>query len=193
MTEQTGVIQAINTKPVAGGKLAYDIIVAGTAFGVGLYAPKASVGDYVKFEIDDSRGYKNVARGTLKVSRNKPPAEAVAQAEATKPAVSSTGVSFDARQDIISRQAAMNTAIEFMKVAQSTEALGLPADAKGKGQKLAALEDMLFKYTQEFYERNTGTSFKDISPVKSGSSTAEAVHSPAPAVAEVKAEDDSWE
>lgn len=159
----TGVIQEIRKKQVAGGKNAYDIVVAGKAYGNGLYPPKASEGDYVKFEVDNSRGYDNVARGTLKVNRNKPPAEAVAEAEATAPQKNSAGASFDARQDVISRQAAANTAVAFMAVAAQADALGLPK-TDTKGQRIAALEAMLQKYTEQFYEANTGVKFKSIAP-----------------------------
>lgn len=162
MSEITGVVQDIVTRDVAGGKKSYDIVVAGQKYGAGLYAPKCSVGDYVKFELDESRGYKNVGRNSLKVSKNKPPAEAVAVAEATS-RKSSTGASFDTRQDTISRQAAMNTAIQFMVLAAGQDALGLPA-ASAKGKRIEVLESMLVKYTQEFYEKNTGVKWKDIAP-----------------------------
>lgn len=163
MSEMTGVVQEVKSKPVAGGKTAYDIVVAGQAYGVGLYAPKCKVGDYVKFEIDDSRGYKNVARNSLKVSANKPPAEAVAEAQATAPKVSTTGGSFDTKQDTISRQSAANTAVAFMGLLSANEALGLPK-ADAKGQRQAAMEALLDKYTQYFYEHNTGVAYKSIAP-----------------------------
>lgn len=163
MAEITGVVQDIVTRDVAGGKKSYDIVIAGQKYGAGLYAPKCKAGDYVKFELDDSRGYKNVGRNTLKVSANKPPAEALAEAAATAPKVSSTGASFDGRQDVISRQAAMNTAIQFLTLAAGQDALGLPA-ATAKGKRIEVLEGMLAKYTQEFYESNTGVKWKDISP-----------------------------
>lgn len=163
MADQTGVVQEVRVKDVAGGKKAYDIVVAGQAYGVGLYAPKCKVGDYVKFEIDDSRGYKNVARNSLKVSANKPPAEAVAEAQATAPKVSSTGGSFDTKQDTISRQSAANTAVAFMGLLSANDALGLPK-ADAKGQRQAAMEALLDKYTQYFYEHNTGVAYKSISP-----------------------------
>lgn len=165
MAEITGVLQEIQSRPVSGGKTGYDIVVAGQKYGYGLYAPKAKVGDYVKFDLDDSRGYKNVARNTLKVSANKAPPEAMAEAEATAPKKSTTGGSFDTRQDTISRQAAMNTAIQFMVLAASQDALGLPA-AGAKGKRLEVLEGMLDKYTQEFYESNTGVKWKSIAPDK---------------------------
>jgi hypothetical protein len=161
MTDITGVVQEIQTRSVAGGKTAYNVVVGGQAYGAGLYAPKCKVGDYVKFELDESRGYKNVATKTLQVSNNKPPAEAIAASVAT--AAKNVGSSFDSRQDSISRQAASNTAISFLQLLAANDALGLPA-ASAKGKRQDALEEMLHYYERKFYERNTGVKWKDISP-----------------------------
>lgn len=183
----TGVVQEVQTRDVSGGKKAYNVVVGGQSYGAGLFAPKCKVGDYVQFEVDESRGFKNVARGSLKVSKNKPPAEAVAEAAATAPKVSTTGGTVDMRQDTISRQAAMNTAIQFMTLLSSNDALGLPASAKGKKQEV--LESMLAKYMAEFYERNTGVAYKDISP--SAAKTEEAKD--APEAVEDTPADEEWE
>lgn len=163
MADMTGVVQAVNVKDVSGGRKSYDVVVAGQAYGAGLYAPKCKVGDYVKFEIAESRGYKNIARNSLKISANKPPAEAVAQAEATAPKTNSQGGSFDTRQDVISRQAATNSAIQFMTLLASQEALPA-ASGKNKGTKQEVLETLLHQYEASFYERNTGVVWKDITP-----------------------------
>lgn len=160
----TGIIQKIETRSVAGGKTAYNIVVGGQSYGAGLYAPKAKEGDYVKFNVDESRGYKNVERNSLKVSANKPPAEAVAEAQSTAPKQSTTGGSFDTKQDTISRQSAANTAIAFLQLLSANDALGLPAATSKKGSKQQALEAILEKYTQQFYEANTGVVYKSIAP-----------------------------
>lgn len=172
MAEITGVVQDIVVRDVAGGKKSYDIVVAGQKYGAGLYAPKCVVGDYVKFELDEARGYKNVGRGSLKVSKNKPPAEALAEAAATT-ITSTKGNSFDLRQDTISRQAALNSALAFVTILGNADALGLPA-AGAKGKKAETLEALVDKYTQEFYERNTGTKWKDIAPSASETEVAPA-------------------
>lgn len=156
MSQISGVIQAIETRSVAGGKTAYSIRVGGESYGAGLYAPKAKEGDYVTFGLDESRGYRNVERGTLKVG--KAPKGEAAPAAATYAAPKS---GFDARQDAISRQAASNTAIGFLELLLKAEALPL-----GKTKRQEAVETMLHKYEQEFYERNTGVAWKDISPNK---------------------------
>lgn len=163
MTVITGVVQKIETRDVSGGKKAYNIVVGGESYGAGLYAPKCKEGDYVKFDLDEARGYKNVGRNSLKVSANKPPAEAVAQAEATAPKTNSQGGSFDTRQDVISRQAATNSAIQFMTLLASQDALPA-ASGKNKGTKQEVLETLLHQYEQSFYERNTGVVWKDITP-----------------------------
>lgn len=189
MADITGVVQDIVTRDVSGGKKSYDIVVAGQKYGAGLYAPKCKVGDYVKFELDDSRGYKNVGRNSLKVSANKPPAEAMAEAETTAPQKNSAGASVDSRQDIISRQAATNSAIAFMAVLAATESLGLPA-ASGKAAKRSeVMEGILHQYEKEFYERNTGIAWKDISPAPK---EAEAVNEQVVEDAPAPVEEDEW-
>lgn len=162
MSQVSGVIQAIETRSVAGGKTAYSIRVAGESYGAGLYAPKAKEGDYVTFGLDESRGYKNVERGTLKVGK-KPAGEPAASTY-----VAPVKGGFDARQDAISRQAASNTAIAFLELAVKAEALALP-----KTKRQEALETYLHKYEQMFYERNTGVAWKDISPNKAEESEEE--------------------
>ena len=160
MTQKiTGIIQAIETRNVAGGKVAYNIVVGGESYGAGLYKPKANEGDYVSFDLDDSRGYKNVGRNSLKVSANKPPAEAVEAAKATAPTKHADGSvttkADEQKQETISRQSALNSAVAFLAVAQAADSLGLPASGT-KGKKLEALDTLLAKYTQTFYEQSTG-------------------------------------
>lgn len=159
----TGIIQEIQPKTVTGGKTAYDIVVGGEKYGYGLYKPKAKEGDYVRFELDDSRGYKNVARNSLKVSANKPPPEVVEQAKATAPQKNADGTSFDARQDSIVRQSSLNYAIAYLAVLAQADALGLPA-ASAKGKRMEVMDTLLSKYTETFYEQNTGLKYKSIAP-----------------------------
>lgn len=184
MGSVTGVIQEIQKRSVSGGRTAYNIVVAGESYGVGLYPPKAKEGDYVKFDVDEARGYKNVARNSLKVSTKAPPAEAVAEAKAT-------AGKQDAKQDIIERQSAANTAVAFLAVAQAADALGLPkTDAKGK--RLEALEALFKKYTTALYEQNTGKEWKDIAP--SGSPEPEVEeHAQDEAAAAAAEADDGWD
>lgn len=157
MSQESGVIQEIQSRSVAGNKTAYDIVIAGQRYGAGLYAPKAKVGDYVTFTVSQNGNFKNVERGTLKVGKA-PKGEEQA---AIKAKVGAAVNSFDARQDAISRQAASNTAIAWVSFLQAAGALTVPA-TKGKAQ--AALDLVRKEYEKEFYEANTGNAWKDISP-----------------------------
>lgn len=155
----TGIVQEVIKKQVSGGRTGYDIVVAGETYGCGLYPPKCKEGDYIKFDLDDSRGYKNVGRNTLKVSAGKPPAEVVAASTAApKPAAAGS------REDSIMRQSSMNYAISYLGVLAAAGALAVPT-TKGKGQEY--MDTLRKKYTQEFYESNSGVAYKDISPNQS--------------------------
>jgi hypothetical protein len=163
MAEITGIIQSIIEKQTNAGVMA-DIVVGGEKYGAGLKKfLKAKEGDYVKFTLDDARGFKNVERNSLKVSQGKPPAEAVEQAAATKARVAGAVSGFDARQDAISRQAASNTAIAWMQLLASQDALP-KATAKAKGSAAQALDLVREEYEKTFYERNTGQEYKLIGP-----------------------------
>lgn len=156
----TGIVQEVIKKPVSGNRTGYDIKVAGETYGVGLYPPKCKEGDYIKFDLDDSRGYKNVARNTLKVSAGKPPAEAIAEAATpTKP------VAAGSREDSIMRQSSLNYAIQYLGVLAAAGVLSPPTSGKGKGQEY--MDTLRKKYVQEFYEANSGVVYKDISPNQS--------------------------
>jgi len=184
MSEVSGVIQEIQTRSVANGKTAYNIVVGGQSYGAGLYAPKAKVGDYVKFGVDESRGYKNVERNTLKVGKAPPKEEqdSAPVLQQNKPVYNN----FDTRQDAISRQAASNTAIAFLSLLSDNDALGLPASSAKKGSKQEAMEALLHKYEQLFYERNTGVAWKDISPNKTITGESDEEEPEAP-------EDEAWQ
>lgn len=163
MSEVTGVIQKIETNQ-RGKYLMADVFVAGEKYGFGLAKTlEAKEGDYVKFQVEENRGFLNIVRDSMKVSEHKPPAEALAEAKVsvTKPSYSS----FDSRQDAISRQAASNTAIAWMNFLGSQGVVELPASkTKTKGAHMAALDELRRGYERDFYEHNTGQAYKDISP-----------------------------
>lgn len=174
MAQVKGVVQAIETKEVSGGRTAYSLRVGGQSYGAGLFKPKCSEGDYVTFEEERNGNYKNIARNSLKVSDYKPTPEDT-PASKTSAATSgysnkSTGVDWDAkakadaeRQDTISRQASSNSAIAFMQIMSANDALGLPKST-AKGAQAKALTALLRKLEVEFYERNTGKVWVDITP-----------------------------
>lgn len=173
MAQHSGVIQAIETREVSGGRKAYSLRIGGEAFGAGLYAPKAKEGDYVTFEVEMNGNYKNVGRNSLRVSEYKPaPAETTPTPATTKTAGTGNKDQYwenkekvdIERQDTISRQAASNSALAFMSVLASQDALGLPK-SEAKGVRIKALTALLNKLEAEFYERNTGKAYVSIAPV----------------------------
>ena len=164
----TGVIQTIKQKQTKIGTM-YDIQVNGDWYGIGKYAPKAKEGDYVTFTPEYNGNFKNVERGTLKVSANKPANTGSTQASSNVRAASN---SFDARQDAISRQAASNTAIAWLSLLNTVGALPI-ATSKSKGSQQEAMDVIRRQYEKEFYEANTGIEWKNISPNKSDEANAD--------------------
>lgn len=164
MSQVSGVVQAIETKEVSGGRTAYSIRVAGDLYGAGLFAPKVSVGDYVTFNVEFNGNFKNVGRNSLKKSSHKPAPDEGPTLAPTAPAPSTSyAKSNDDRQETISRQAASNTAIALLQVLSDNDALGLPK-SDAKGAKAKAVLAIMHKLEADFYERNTGKVYVDISP-----------------------------
>ena len=165
----SGVVQEVIRRSLNNGKSAFDIVVAGDKYGAGLFAPKCKEGDFVTFDVQYNGNFKNVERGTLKVSANKP-----ANTGSSTPSqnVRAASNSFDARQDAISRQAASNTAIAWINLLHTAGALPIAA-SKSKGSQQEALDTIRRQYEKEFYEGNTGVEWKNISPNKANESDAE--------------------
>lgn len=156
-----GFVQQVATRKTKIGDM-FDLVVNGDSYGHGKYAPRGiSAGDYVEFVTEMNGNFRNIARGTLK--KIDPPAGAAAAAPAVQntspsaaanaPARTYVANSFDDRQVVISKQAALNTAIAFVEVATKTGAIALP-EAKGKG--LAILDRAVFEYAAKFHKFSTG-------------------------------------
>lgn len=147
----TGKIDYINEKEGKFGTM-YSIKVGGTNYGVGKYAPRGvEQGDNVEFEVEYNGNWPNVARGTLRklaADAAPPPAKAAA----TKAAYSKAN-SFDDRQTVISKQAALNTALGFLEFALKNETLPVP---KAKNAGYGYLKALWLKEAAELYELNTG-------------------------------------
>ena len=155
-----GTIQDISSRSVAGNRTAYGIVIDGNNYSVGLYAPRGvAVGDNVEFEVEVNGQYRNVARGTLRKvygaaatasspSTPSPAPQGVSGSVSGKPFVSDTD-----RQSIISKQAALNTAISYVNVLLETESVPLPKTA---ADRLAFIESLVFDSTAKFHKFSTG-------------------------------------
>lgn len=141
-----GYVQDVKEKTTKFGPM-YDIIVNGTTYGVGKFAPKGyAKGDYVQFEAVQKGNYWNLTHGSL--SKIDPPAGTPAPKPAPGPVV-------DNRQEVISKQAALNSAISH--VSNLIAAGAIPAGAASKGPKMVdKLDAITAEYTMHFYEQSTG-------------------------------------
>jgi hypothetical protein len=171
MTQVTGKVTNLSVKDGQWGPMTnYEVAAAGKApewYGAGSKnIPKdVGVGDYITFEEVLKGRYKNIAPGSIRkvAAPSDAPASAPAQAgsnPATAPGKAADYDRVDPKQETISKQAARNTAVEFMKVLASQEAIpyGKTADAKKKFEQLSA---MLEKFTEDFYNFSTGK-IKDV-------------------------------
>lgn len=190
MSTVTGIVQKVEKMQRGQWEMA-DIYVAGQKYGAGpAKFLKAKEGDYVQFESEQNGNFLNVVRNSLKVSKNKPPAEALEEAKKTSSNVSQAVKGFDNRQDIISRQSASNTAVAYMQVLQAADAIAVPAGkAKSKGGIMEYYDTLLAEYTKFFFESNTGQEWKDIRPSAKSEEEDEAPFEEGPSAPA----DDEWE
>lgn len=153
MAKSQGLIGEIKEQSTAYGTM-YNYVINGETFGAGKFPPKGvAVGDYIEFEFVEKGRYKNLeSKSVRKVE--KPSGEQVA----TATAATATAVrSFGKDQDTISKQAARNTAVAFLTLLASQDAIPVAASAK-PAARFDAIRGMLEKLTQEFYDYSTGKS-----------------------------------
>lgn len=148
-----GFIDRIDAKETQFGKM-YDVVIGGTKYGVGKFPPKGvAAGDYVQYEPVQKGNYWNIAPGSL--SKLPQPA-GVTPAPAARAAAP---MAPDRRQETISKQAALNSALSFLNILVASDALpggkALKADKKAD-MLLAVLEE----YTGRFYHQSTGETFE---------------------------------
>lgn len=148
----TGVAEYINTRATSFGTM-FSLKVNGTNYSLGKTDPSAKFGvqkgDAVEFAAEqNAKGYWDI-KGPVKVLKQEAssaqrPAAAAAVAQAANYRQAD-----DNKQKVISRQAARNSAIEFLQLAHAAGVL--PASPKTKGQGFDLLREQLDKITDEFY------------------------------------------
>ena len=148
----TGTVEVVNSKEGQYGTM-WSVKVNGDWYGVGKYQPKCREGDTVTFDFTFKGNYKNMDTKTLKVTSG----DAGAAIKSTAPASVGGGSAgyVDNRQEVISKQAALNSAIAFMQLLHAEGGIPLAATVKG-GKREGALRELLQQYTCEFYEQATG-------------------------------------
>lgn len=131
----------------------HDVYIDNKNMGGGKFPPKGfEAGDYVSFEVEkNSKGYETIKAGSL--SKLATPQGVKAPAPPTP-----SGISM-ATQDVISRQAALNSALQFVEILAANGAIpeGKSLAAAKKADKIEAI---LMSYVSKFYLYNTGTAYE---------------------------------
>lgn len=142
-------------KDTKAGKM-YDLVFSdGVKIGAGKFPPKGLVkGEYYSYEYTANGNFKNLTSGSMK-KLAKP--QGVAAPAAAAPATSFGGRTANT-QDVISRQAAANTAIDWVRLLVEADALPVPKTAK-TGVKADLLEEVLKTYMAKFHAWNVHKDF----------------------------------
>lgn len=151
MSKVQGLVADIEARDTKVGTM-YNFKVNGESYGAGKFPPKnIKVGDYIEFNVTMNGNYKNMdTRSATKI--DKPSGE---QVQASRAATSASNSSADAKQEVISKQAARNTAVAFMAVLGTAGALPVAASAK-PATRYEALTGVLNQLTEEFYNYSQG-------------------------------------
>lgn len=163
MTQVTGEIERIEAREVPGHGTFYDVIVNGKKYGNGKYAPRGfQQGDIVSFEYETKqRGQYinyNIKARTMRKAEGAQPAQgnqAEPRKELTPVPAKSQYVAFDERQEIISKQAALNTAIQLGNLALEAGAVLVNKSAKDN-EKLTLVHNWILSTAAEIYGHTTG-------------------------------------
>lgn len=144
-------VNEVLAKSVKNGTMTmYDYVMSdGNRVGNGKFKLKGiEAGDYIQYEIKMNGDFKNFQPGS--VSKLDPPAGVAAPAKQANFVPSG-----DKRQEIISKQAALNSALTLTGILASSDSLPIP-----KTTKQADRADLILKvvnhYTAIFYNQATG-------------------------------------
>ena len=151
-----GFLQQIVVKTTSTGKQMTDLIFSnGDKVGAGLYPPKGiEQGKFYSYEIDLNGNFKNLRKNSM--VEGKAPEGTSPSAAAPASPIRGGGNSYDSRQDVISKQAAFNTSIAFVKLLAESDALPIAASVKA-AKKADAIEAIVLDYASKFHKRSTGT------------------------------------
>jgi hypothetical protein len=144
-------VSDIKAYPTKTGAMMYAMVVDGNRYGVGNKPPAAKPGDTVSFTATQNGNFLNADVKTLTVVANA--AAAVASAGGlSKPVGTASG---DYKQDVISRQAAYNTAIAFVQLAVDAGAIPGVGPKTSAVEKYSLLEAMVDQKAEELLQINT--------------------------------------
>lgn len=130
------------------------------------WPPKCKAGDTVSFDWTQAGKSKKVTKGSLSVvgsaaaalppqAYGSAPSSVLAPAAPPSNRVQSFG---DDRQDVISKQAALNSAIATVQALIAADAIPFKASSKA-GEKNEIIRAMIDDFTSQYYEQATGKIF----------------------------------
>lgn len=154
---ERGKVTDIQTREGPYGTL-YNVKIGNELYGAGKYQPKFGVGDYITFDVEMNGRYKNMRNAKLA----SPPEGGDAPQPAptgnyrsgygSKPSGSGgkAPADYGKNQEIISRQAAANTAVAWFNALKDIEALPISKTAKA-GDRYEAGVAILKKLREDLY------------------------------------------
>ena len=152
-----GFLQQIVVKDTSAGKMTDYIFSNGDKVGAGKFPPKGiEQGKFYNYEFDMNGNFKNLRKNTMFEGKAPEGASAASATSSAAPARATGGNSYDSRQDVISKQAAFNTSIAFVKLLAESDALPIAASVKA-AKKADAIEAIVLDYASKFHKRSTGT------------------------------------
>lgn len=162
MAQVTGIVQQIKKFPAPSGATMYSVVVDGASYGWGSYPPKCSEGETVTFDVVERGQYKNAVAKSLRVTAKATEAS-VSKALAS---AASAGAAADNRQSVISKQAALNSALAFTELLIQAEAVpGITKTTKAE-DKYNILNALVLEKMAEYYHLNTGAELEGHAPAE---------------------------
>lgn len=158
MTEVVGILERTNTREGRfGPQVSY--CVNGTWYTGGKYLQRdVKEGDTVKVTFTtNARGYHDLAKhgGLIKVESGSAQTERSGSGSTGGSAAAPKPAYVDNRQEVISKQAAMNTALQFLQLQVQLGGIKFPASAKAPDI-FAGVNGMLLTEAARIYQLNTG-------------------------------------
>lgn len=154
-TKASGIVSEIKSKPTKFGDM-YDLIINGTAYGHGKYPPRGIVaGDFVTFEFDTKINGQYTNRNIVSKSLRKDDSPAPAAVDAAKAETRTVLATADKRQETISKQANLNSAIALVTQIIAVGGLKFPANAKPPAI-YEAVEGLVLDQAAKLYRLTTG-------------------------------------
>lgn len=157
MAQVSGQVSQVKEKQTQFGPM-YDVIINGQSYGAGKYPPRdIKAGDFVSLEFEQKGNFRNVVKGSLRKDDGAAAAAPPVTADTPKSQYAGKApyVPFDERQEMISKQSALNTALSFCNLASANGAVPMPKSAK-ESEKLGLIYQWVLDTAGGLYKLSTG-------------------------------------